>query len=152
MKALRRPEGVNPITLVVDDATGLTPSMVPWLVAFAEAATLVLAVHPETLRKAGTKRLWMRLDRVDLPPLSPKETRELARALVGAATPAEVLAAAERLSQARLALYRANLALALALEDLTRAVDLPLNALRGLLRPLEGEGGTPGTPRPPKGP
>lgn len=82
LKALKRPEGVNPITLVVDDATGLTPSMVPWLVAFAEAATLVLAVHPETLRKAGTKRLWMRLDRVDLPPLSPKETRELARALV----------------------------------------------------------------------
>lgn len=82
VKALKRPEGVNPITLIVDDATGLTPSMVPWLVAFAEAATLVLAVHPETLRKAGTKRLWMRLDRVDLPPLSPKETRELARALV----------------------------------------------------------------------
>lgn len=82
VKALKRPEGVNPITLVVDDATGITPSMVPWLVAFAEAATLVLAVHPETLRKAGTKRLWMRLDRVDLPPLSPKETRELARALV----------------------------------------------------------------------
>ena len=82
LKALKRPEGVNPITLVVDDATGLTPSMVPWLVAFAEVATLVLAVHPETLRKAGTKRLWMRLDRVDLPPLSPKETRELARALV----------------------------------------------------------------------
>ncbi|MBW6396047.1 ATP-binding protein [Thermus sp. SYSU G05001] len=82
VKALKRPEGVNPITLVVDDATGITPSMVPWLVAFAEAATLVLAVHPETLRKGGTKRLWMRLDRVDLPPLSPKETRELARALV----------------------------------------------------------------------
>ncbi|BCZ88183.1 ATP-binding protein [Thermus thermophilus] len=82
LKALKRPEGVNPITLVVDDATGITPSMVPWLVAFAEAATLVLAVHPETLRKEGTKRLWMRLDRVDLPPLSPKETRELARALV----------------------------------------------------------------------
>lgn len=82
LKALKRPEGVNPITLVVDDATGLTPSMVPWLVAFAEAATLVLAVHPETLRKAGTKRLWMRLDRVDLPPLSPRETRELTQVLV----------------------------------------------------------------------
>jgi hypothetical protein len=73
---------VNPVTLVVDDATGVTASMVPWLVALSEVATLVLAVHPETLRKAGTKRLWMRLDRVDLPPLSPKETRELAEALV----------------------------------------------------------------------
>ncbi len=29
VKALRRPEGVNPITLVVDDATGITPSAVP---------------------------------------------------------------------------------------------------------------------------
>lgn len=75
-----------------------------------------------------------------------------ARARVGAAAPHEVLAAAERLSQARLALYRANLDLALALEDLARAVGLPLDALRGLLRPLEEEGGTPGTPRPPKGP
>jgi hypothetical protein len=82
VKALRRPEGVNPVTLVVDDATGVTPSTVPWLVALSEVATLVLAVHPETLRKAGTKRLWMRLDRVDLPPLSPRETRELAEALV----------------------------------------------------------------------
>ncbi|BDG22778.1 TolC family protein [Thermus thermophilus] len=75
-----------------------------------------------------------------------------ARARVGAAAPHEVLAAAERLSQARLALYRANLDLALALEDLARAVGLPLDALRGLLRPLEEGGGTPGTPRPPKGP
>ncbi len=70
-----------------------------------------------------------------------------ARARVGAAAPHEVLAAAERLSQARLALYRANLDLALALEDLARAVGLPLEALRALLRPLE-EGGLPGAPHP----
>ncbi|WP_267262427.1 TolC family protein [Thermus sp. PS18] len=75
-----------------------------------------------------------------------------ARARVGAAAPHEVLAAAERLSQARLALYRANLDLALALEDLARAVGLPLEALRALLRPLEGEGGAMGTPQAPKGP
>jgi outer membrane protein TolC len=71
-----------------------------------------------------------------------------ARARVGGATPAEVLAAAERLSQARLALYRANLDLALALEGLARAVGLPLEALRALLRPLEEGGGTPGAPPP----
>ncbi|WP_244922460.1 ATP-binding protein, partial [Thermus scotoductus] len=84
VRALRRyaESGVNRATLVVDDATGVTGSMVPWLVALSEVATLVLAVHPETLRKANTKRLWMRLDRVDLPPLSPRETRELAEALV----------------------------------------------------------------------
>ncbi|WP_326490778.1 ATP-binding protein [Thermus caliditerrae] len=74
--------GVNRAAVVVDDATGVQGSMVPWLVALAEAATLVLAVHPDTLKKANTKRLWMRLDRVDLPPLSPKETRALAEALM----------------------------------------------------------------------
>lgn len=75
-----------------------------------------------------------------------------AKARVGAATPAEVLAAAERLSQARLALYRANLDLALALEDLARAAGLPLDALRALLRPLEAKGGTPGAPPGSRGP
>jgi outer membrane protein TolC len=52
-----------------------------------------------------------------------------ARAKVGAATPADALAAAERVSQARLGLYRANLDLALALENLARVVGLPLEAL-----------------------
>ncbi|MGM8838495.1 TolC family protein [Thermus sp. 93170] len=75
-----------------------------------------------------------------------------ARARVGAAAPHEVLAAAERLSQARLALYRANLDLALALENLARVVGLPLEALRALLRPLEGGGGTSPNPQAPKGP
>jgi hypothetical protein len=84
VQALRRygERGVNRATVVVDDATGVQGSMVPWLVALAEVGTLLLAVHPETLRKANTKRLWMRLDRVDLPPLTPRETRELAEALV----------------------------------------------------------------------
>jgi len=75
-----------------------------------------------------------------------------ARARVGAATPAEVLAAAERLSQARLALYRANLDLALALEDLARTAGLSLDALRALLRPLEEGGGTSVAPPRAKGP
>ncbi len=75
-----------------------------------------------------------------------------ARARVGAVPPHEVLAGAERLSQARLALYRANLDLALAQEELARVVGLPLEALRGLLRPSEGEGGTPVAPPGSKGP
>ncbi|GAA6732664.1 hypothetical protein YIM73518_24280 [Thermus brockianus] len=84
VKALRRyaETGANRATLVVDDATGVQGSMVPWLVALAEVANLVLAAHPDTLKKANTKRLWMRLDRVDLPPLSPRETRELTQVLV----------------------------------------------------------------------
>ena len=75
-----------------------------------------------------------------------------ARARVGGATPAEVLAAAERLSQARLALYRANLDLALALEDLARAVGLTLDALRAFLRPLETQRGTSVAPPRSRGP
>ncbi|RTH32115.1 hypothetical protein CSW37_12685 [Thermus scotoductus] len=84
VKALRAyaENGVNRAAVVVDDATGVQGSMVPWLVALAEVANLVLAAHPDTLKKANTKRLWMRLDRVDLPPLSPKESRALAEALV----------------------------------------------------------------------
>ncbi len=75
-----------------------------------------------------------------------------ARARVGAVPPHEVLAGAERLSQARLALYRANLDLALAQEELARVVGLPLEALKSLLRPSEGEGGTPVAPPGSKGP
>lgn len=84
LEALRawNERGASRVTLVVDDASGVTSSMVPWLVSFAEEATLVLAAYPETLRKAGTKRLWARFERVDLPPLTPKESRELVEALV----------------------------------------------------------------------
>ena len=52
---------------------------------------------------------------------------------MGAATPAEVLAAAERVSVARLGLYRANLDLALALERLAAVVGIPVERLRALL-------------------
>lgn len=74
--------GINRPILVIEDVSAITPSMVPWLVALAEVATLVCGAYPETLRKAGTRKFWMRLDRIDLPPLSPKESRELAEALV----------------------------------------------------------------------
>lgn len=86
VQALRRHAegGVNRVTVVVDDAGGVQGSMVPWLLALAEAATLVLALFPETLKKANTKRLWARFERVSLPPLSPRETRELAEDLVQA--------------------------------------------------------------------
>lgn len=75
-----------------------------------------------------------------------------ARARVGSATPAEALAAAEQVSQARLQLYRANLDLAVALEKLSATVGIPIETLRTLLRPGEGKGGTPGPAPAPKAP
>lgn len=75
-----------------------------------------------------------------------------ARARVGNATPAEVLAAAERVSQARLGLYRANLDLAVALEKLSATVGIPVEPLRTFLRPGEGRGGTPSPAPAPKAP
>ena len=97
------------------------------------------------VRVAGAFFRWLAAREAELKALQ-------ARARVGAATPAEVLAAAERLSQARLALYRANLDLALALEDLARTAGLSLDALRALLRPLEEGGGTSVAPPRAKGP
>ncbi|WP_038059362.1 TolC family protein [Thermus amyloliquefaciens] len=110
------------------------------------------------LRVAGAFFRWLSAREAARAAADGVEAREAelkalqARARVGAATPAEVLAAAERVSQARLALYRANLDLALALEDLARAAGLTLDALRGLLRPLETKGGTSGAPPGSRGP
>lgn len=63
--------------LLIDDANGVASSMIPWLVEWEKCSTLVLAVTPEAIRKAGTKRLWSVLEEVKLPPLSSKETGEL---------------------------------------------------------------------------
>lgn len=70
------------VALVVDDASGVGPSTGPWLAAFAETATVLAGAYPETLRKAGARRFWSRFERVDLPPLSPAESRELVERLV----------------------------------------------------------------------
>jgi len=70
------------VFLVVDDASGVTAAQVPWLAALAEEAVLLAGAYPETLRKPALRRLWSRFERVDLPPLSPPESRELVEALV----------------------------------------------------------------------
>lgn len=64
-----------------------------------------------------------------------------ARARVGAATAADVLAAAEGVSAARLALYRKNLDVALALERLAGRTGTPARELRAVLWPEGGPGG-----------
>lgn len=72
-----RATGATAPVLLVDDCTGLTQSMVPALLAFAEHAALVCAVQPETTRKAGLSRWWNKCDRVELGPLDRAEARAL---------------------------------------------------------------------------
>ncbi len=67
--------------LLVDECSSVTASMVPWLLMLEEVATLLFAVHPAALHKGPVKRLWARFDRIDLPPLSVKESRELVNLL-----------------------------------------------------------------------
>ena len=60
--------------IVIDDASGLSSSMVPWFVAFYEVSVLVFAAFPQTLAKKPLQRLWTRFDRVNLG-LYPHTTR-----------------------------------------------------------------------------
>lgn len=76
--------GNQPPAVLVDDAGGVTQSMTPVLVALAAHCALVLACYPDTLKKAGTRRLWQLCDRVDLPELSMGESRALVQSLSGA--------------------------------------------------------------------
>ena len=76
--------GIQPPVVVVDDAGGITQAMTPVLVALAAHCSLVLAVYPETLKKAGTRRLWQLCDRVDLDALSPADSRALVQSLTAA--------------------------------------------------------------------
>lgn len=79
VSALRdyRATGATAPVLLVDDATGLTQSMVPALLALAEHAAIVCAVQPETVRKSGLSRWWNKCDRVELGPLDRAEARAL---------------------------------------------------------------------------
>ncbi len=65
------------VCVLIDDAGGITASMVPWLVALADVAALVFCIPPEVLEKSQLKRIWQKCDKVELPALSPKESGEL---------------------------------------------------------------------------
>ena len=65
------------VILVIDDASGVTPTSRPWLERLTEACTVIAAVSPEYLRKSGTKRFWKRFEEVKLEPLSKQEASEL---------------------------------------------------------------------------
>jgi hypothetical protein len=70
------------IILVIDDASGVTPTSRPWLEHLTEACTVIAAVSPEYLRKGGTKRFWKRFEEVRLEPLSKREASELLERLM----------------------------------------------------------------------
>ena len=80
LKAYRERGLARPFVLV-DECSSVTASMVPWLLMLEEQCTFVFAVHPATLYKSPAKRLWARFERIDLPPLSPKESKELVNLL-----------------------------------------------------------------------
>jgi AAA ATPase domain len=68
--------------LIIDDASGLTPSTVPWMVELERVSTLIVATPVEAVRKAGGKRFWKLLEEVRLPPLSPREAGSLLEKLI----------------------------------------------------------------------
>ena len=84
LEALRRyaSTGTARAVIVIDDASELSASMVPWFIAFDEVAVLAVAAFPQTLAKKPLQRLWTRFDRVNLPPLPVGDSRTLLDALV----------------------------------------------------------------------
>ena len=68
--------------VIVDDASGLTPSIIPWAIELEKACILVVSVTPETLQRGGTKRFWKLLEEVKLAPLASRESRVLLEKLV----------------------------------------------------------------------
>lgn len=63
--------------VVIDDVSGLTPSIRPWLIEWTNSATLILTATPQTLKKAGSSQLLKLLERIHLPPLTQAETGQL---------------------------------------------------------------------------
>lgn len=73
--------GSNAI-IVIDDAQGVTPSNRPWLERLTEVATVVAAVDPAALYKAGSKRFWKRFDEVRLEALGAGDASRLLERLI----------------------------------------------------------------------
>ncbi len=68
----------NPnLVIVIDDASGVTPTNRPWLEQLTEHATVITSVDPKYLNKNGTKRFWKRFDEVQLERLTKPEGEEL---------------------------------------------------------------------------
>ena len=68
--------------LIVDDAGGLTPSIIPWAIELEKATTMIVATTPEALQRGGTKRFWKLLEEVKISPLAQRESKALLDKLV----------------------------------------------------------------------
>lgn len=68
--------------VVIDDAQGVTPGNRPWLERLTEVATVVAAVDPVALAKAGSKRFWKRFAEVRLEALGAGDARSLLERLI----------------------------------------------------------------------
>jgi hypothetical protein len=72
----------NRVILVIDDLSGVTASMIPWIVELERCCTIVAAAYPETVHKAGAKRALKLFDEVKLGELTKKESETLLDQLI----------------------------------------------------------------------
>jgi hypothetical protein len=63
--------------IVIDDLTGISPAIVPWVVELERVCTLICAASFEVLHKAGTKRAWKVFEELRLEPLSPRDANTI---------------------------------------------------------------------------
>jgi energy-coupling factor transporter ATP-binding protein EcfA2 len=68
---------LDDVVLLIDDASGSTPTSRPHLEELVEVCTVVATVSPNALKKAGTKRFWKRFEEVRLERFNQKESNEL---------------------------------------------------------------------------
>jgi energy-coupling factor transporter ATP-binding protein EcfA2 len=68
--------------IVIDDLTGISPTIVPWIVELEQVCTLVCAVQFEVLRKAGTKRAWKVFEELRLEPFNPRDSNLILEGLM----------------------------------------------------------------------
>jgi hypothetical protein len=68
---------LDDVVLLIDDASGTTPTSRPHLEELVEVCTVVATVSPNALKKAGTKRFWKRFEEVRLERFNQKESHDL---------------------------------------------------------------------------
>jgi AAA ATPase domain len=70
------------MVLVIDDLTGISPTIVPWVIELEQVCTLICATPFEVLHKAGTKRAWKVFEELRLEPLNPRDSNAILEGLM----------------------------------------------------------------------